>query len=156
VLSHSEVYGKGFNAFIRKWHPVFLLGFLLFVQWPERSGLQMTGLALALPGIVLGTVLQPRSVWTRVLEWSPLRWIGRISYSLYLWQQLFFTEHFLNWRPLGRLNAWPLNLGLTFLLATISYYGVERPLIRLGHRLTRSHPNSLVAGEEPRLAGKAI
>jgi peptidoglycan/LPS O-acetylase OafA/YrhL len=151
VLSHSGVYGGRFNAFIRKWHLLFLLGFLVFVQWPERTALQATAIALVMPGIVLGTVLQPKSLWTRVLEWSPLRWIGRISYSLYLWQQLFFTERFLGTRPLGIIEAWPLNLGLTFLLAALSYYGVERPLVRLGHRLSRGRPSRVVA-----VAGEAV
>ena len=75
----------------------------------------MTAIAILMPGIVLGTVLKPGSFGTQLLEWRPLRWIGRISYSLYLWQQLFFTERFLLFRPLGRLETWPLNLLLTFL-----------------------------------------
>ncbi len=149
VLSNSELYGERFNAFIRKWHLVFLLAFLLFVQWPDRSALQATAIALVMPGIVLGTVLKPTSRWLTILEWSPLRWIGRISYSLYLWQQLFFTQRFLGTRPLGVIEGWPLNLGLTFLLAALSYYGVERPLVRLGHHLTRIRPKSMVKTGKP-------
>jgi peptidoglycan/LPS O-acetylase OafA/YrhL len=53
-------------------------------------------------------------------------WVEGFSYSLYLWQQLFFTDRFLGTRPLGRIEGWPLNLGLTFLVAALSYYGVER------------------------------
>jgi len=145
VLSRSEAFGRRFNSAIRKWHLVFILSFLLFVQWPDGSGPQATALAIVMPGIVLGTVLKPESFGTRLLEWSPLRWVGRISYSLYLWQQLFFTERNLGSRPLGRLEAWPINLVLTFVLATLSYYGIERPLVRLGHRLTR---NRLISVEE--------
>ena len=156
VLSRSEVYGERFNPFIRKWHFGFILAFLLFVWWPESSGLQQTAIATIMPGIVLGTVLKRRSLGTKILEWTPLRWIGRISYSLYLWQQLFFVQRFLEWRPLGRLQAWPLNLVLTFLLAVLSYYGVERPSIRLGHRLTRSRLNSSVEAGEPNVPGATV
>lgn len=138
VLSRSEVYGERFNSLIRKWHFAFILAALLFVWWREGSGLQQTAIAFIMPGIVLGTVLKQKSLATRILEWGPLRWVGRISYSLYLWQQLFFVQRFLESRPLGRLQAWPLNLVLTFLLAVLSYYCVERPLVRLGHRVTRS------------------
>jgi peptidoglycan/LPS O-acetylase OafA/YrhL len=141
VLSGSKVCGEHFNFFIRKWHFVFILAFLLFVWWPEGSGLQQTAIAFIMPGIVLGTVLKHESLATRILEWDPLRWVGRISYSLYIWQQLFFVQRFLGSRPLGRLQAWPLNLALTFLLAVLSYYGVERPLVRLGSRLIRSRPS---------------
>ena len=148
VMSRSGVFGRHFNSFIRRWHLAFVLGFLLLLRWPEGSGFKMTAVAIVMPGIVLGTVLKPESLGTRLLEWRPLRWIGRISYGLYLWQQLFFTQRFLLWRPLGRLETWPFNLVLTFLMAALSYYAVERPLIRLGHRLTRSRSNSIVrAGE---------
>ena len=39
--------------------------------------------------IVMGTVLQPMTWVGRLLEQPVLRWSGRLSYSLYLWQQLF-------------------------------------------------------------------
>jgi peptidoglycan/LPS O-acetylase OafA/YrhL len=149
VLSRSQRFGERFNSIIKRWYLAFLLGFLLVLWSPEGSGLQMTTLAVVMPGIVLGTVLKPRSLGTRLLEWRPLRWIGRISYSLYLWQELFFTQRFLLYRPLGRLETWPLNLLLTFLVAALSYYGVERPLVRLGHRLTRDRSNGIVKAGQP-------
>lgn len=37
---------------------------------------------------VIATMLHPHSVPTRLLEWRPLRFVGRISYSLYLWSTL--------------------------------------------------------------------
>ena len=68
-----------------------------------------------------------------------LRYIGRISYSLYLWQQLFFLGHF---GPpdskLALLQSWPLRLILTFACALASYELLERPLARLGHKLAPS------------------
>ena len=45
--------------------------------------------AVLFPLLVVSTVIQPHSVLGRVLEWRPLRWIGTISFSLYLWQELF-------------------------------------------------------------------
>ena len=29
----------------------------------------------------------------RILEAQPLKWIGRLSYSIYIWQQLFLVMH---------------------------------------------------------------
>ncbi len=148
VLSRSEAYGARFSLFIRKCHFAFVLALLIFLWRPEGSGVEATAIALLMPGVVLGTVLKPQSPATRLLEWSPLRWIGRISYSLYLWQQLFFVQRFLSFRPLGRLQAWPLNLVLTFLMAALSYYAIERPFVRLGHYLTEVRSNSVArAGE---------
>jgi peptidoglycan/LPS O-acetylase OafA/YrhL len=149
VLSRSEVFGARFNSLIKIGHPAFLLSLLFFVQWPGGSALQATAIAFLMPGVLLGTVLKPESLTTRFLEWTPLRSIGRISYSLYLWQQLFFTQRFLGTRPLGCLEAWPLNIVLTFMLATLSYHAVERPLVRLGHRLTTNRPESVMKAGEP-------
>lgn len=55
--------------------------------------------------------------------------IGLLSYSLYVWQQLFFNAggHTLLQRPM-------INLGVTFAVAGASYYGLERPLLGLRRR----------------------
>jgi peptidoglycan/LPS O-acetylase OafA/YrhL len=142
VLSQSDRYGKGLQVFLKQWLWVLMIALICVVRWAGESAFQATAVAVLMPCVVLGTVLQPASVTTRILEWAPLRWIGRISYSLYLWQQLFFTQRFYLWRPLGRAEAWPLNVCLTLLVATLSYYAVERPLVRLGHRLTGKAPRS--------------
>jgi peptidoglycan/LPS O-acetylase OafA/YrhL len=49
-------------------------------------------------------------------------WLGRISYSLYLWQQLFFYAQ-------SRQPAYTLLFALG--LASLSYYLVEQPMLRL-------------------------
>jgi len=86
-----------------------------------------------LPLIVAGTVYVQRGWITSLLESRPLKWVGRLSYSLYLWQQLFSVSE--AGSRLSAVQRWPLNLGLLFLMAWLSYRFIERPLIRLGHRL---------------------
>ncbi len=90
--------------------------------------------ALLVPLLIATTMLRPGSVVGRLLETSPMRWLGRLSYSLYLWE-LFFVFRGVP-QTLGVLQTFPLNLVLTFACAIASYYFVERPLIRVGHRLT--------------------
>jgi peptidoglycan/LPS O-acetylase OafA/YrhL len=85
-----------------------------------------------LPLMVAGTVLQPDSWVSRLLEHSVLRWIGRLSYSLYLWQQLFVLGG--ERAVLRVLQIFPLNFAMIFLCAFLSYELIERPFIRLGHR----------------------
>ncbi|HME06661.1 MAG TPA: hypothetical protein VKG25_06405 [Bryobacteraceae bacterium] len=86
---------------------------------------------ILIPLVLLGTVLYS-GIASRVLELPPIRWVGRLSYSLYLWQQLFFTGHY--FAPLGVWQKLPLNWVLLFGCAAASYYWIERPLMRLGHR----------------------
>jgi peptidoglycan/LPS O-acetylase OafA/YrhL len=56
-----------------------------------------------------------------ILQWRPLCWVGVISYSLYVWQQLFLTV-----KPVE--VPFPFNVGCAFLAAILSYYLVESPL----------------------------
>jgi peptidoglycan/LPS O-acetylase OafA/YrhL len=74
-----------------------------------------------LPAILVSFVHWPRSGIFRILESAPLRWMGRISYGLYLWQQLFLAPP---------AEAFLTRVALTFAAATASYYLMERPLLR--------------------------
>jgi peptidoglycan/LPS O-acetylase OafA/YrhL len=93
-------------------------------------GLQESAL---LAMVVAGTVLRPTGIVGRVLENPAMKWVGRLSYSLYLWQQLFLIPGG-RW-PLSILQRSPWNLISIFALAWVSYEFMERPMIRLGHRL---------------------
>ncbi len=85
-----------------------------------------------LPIVIAGTVYGPKTWVVRLLEAGVMKWIGRLSYSLYLWQQLFSV------RSAGYfsvLQTPPLSLAMIFLCAWLSYRLIERPFIRWGHRL---------------------
>ncbi len=86
------------------------------------------------PLMVVSTMLHPEEWLGRLLETPVFTFLGRISYSLYLWQQLFFIR-----RPetsvLRHVQGWPVNLAGAILCAVGSYYLVEKPLLRLGHRV---------------------
>lgn len=114
--------------------PVFLameLGLLT-----RKVPLYFTLQALVIPLLILSTVQCPNAIPGRILESKPLRWIGWISYSLYLWQQLFFGANFVG-SPTGlaTLRQAPTNLLVLLACATFSYYFLEKPFIRLGHAI---------------------
>ena len=84
----------------------------------------------------------PESRVGRALNSPPLTWVGTISYSLYLWQQLFLARDHPAW-----FTTFPLNLLLAFAAATASYHLTERPFVRLRARRSTSPP--LLAGTPP-------
>lgn len=109
---------------------LFLFIALLLVSVPMAP----MWLAMLIPLLMLATVTHPRWLFSRVLETAPIRWIGRISYSLYLWQQAFLIP---SWQPIHFriVQHWPWNLLAPVVCAGVSYYLVEKPLIRIGRGL---------------------
>lgn len=83
---------------------------------------------------VLGWCVQNR-VQCGVFRWAVPQWLGRCSYSIYLWQQLFTgkPEFYGSIKP-----GLPFNMIALLGCAALSYYLIERPCIRLGHRISRS------------------
>lgn len=76
------------------------------------------------------------------LNWPPCMWIGRLSYSLYLWQQIFCYPTTGRWH-----ERFPQNIGLTVLVAAAAYYLIELPCLRLRDRLQpRLFPPRPIAG----------
>jgi peptidoglycan/LPS O-acetylase OafA/YrhL len=86
--------------------------------------------AMLVPVVLAGTTLHPEWRVCRMLELSPIRFVGRISYSLYLWQGLFLLP---GWLPrISVLQQWPWNLAATFAAACASYFLIERPCMQFG------------------------
>jgi peptidoglycan/LPS O-acetylase OafA/YrhL len=78
---------------------------------------------------VIATMLHRRSLSTRLLELAPLKFLGRISYSVYLWHVLFFLAAFpdcnITWPPLHFLAARPWKYIASLAFAIASYYLIE-------------------------------
>jgi peptidoglycan/LPS O-acetylase OafA/YrhL len=93
---------------------------------------------VALTGLVVGTTLNPTSWLGIALEWPWLRWIGRLSYSLYLWQEIFLGMRFAPEQHPRWMQSSLLGWSLSFAAACASYYLLEERLVRVGHRLAPS------------------
>jgi peptidoglycan/LPS O-acetylase OafA/YrhL len=131
LLRGSEVRAR-LIPWLRLW-PLLAILLLVIVSLDRPSRLEPLALAWLMPFVVLGTMLRPRSWFARFLELAPLRYIGRLSYSLYLWQQLFFVSHYGSVSAhIAWLQRWPISLLATLGAAIFSYYFIERPFLRIG------------------------
>lgn len=96
------------------------------------------------PTIATAILLVPGegSVVSRLLGVAPMRAIGRLSYSLYLWHWPVLAF----WRLFVRFELTPaaqaLLIALSFALATFFFFAVERPLRR---RLREGRPLPVLA-----------
>jgi peptidoglycan/LPS O-acetylase OafA/YrhL len=86
--------------------------------------------ALAICVMIRTSTRFPTSSFGRVLNWAPLAWLGRLSYSLYLWQEVFLNQT----NPGAWICRFPQNIFLSILAAMFSYYLIERPCLRLKPR----------------------
>lgn len=66
----------------------------------------------------------PNGLIGKILNAKPLVFVGMLSYSIYLWQQLF-----LNRQSAHLINSFPLNLLLMAFCAIFSYYLIEKPAL---------------------------
>jgi len=83
-------------------------------------------------------------VGARLMRSSPLRFIGRISYGIYLYHFVIYHWTGLTGGEVVDLRQLPViwmitrAVGLTFLVATVSYYVIERPCLKLASRFRRT------------------
>ncbi|MEO7768297.1 MAG: acyltransferase [Ferruginibacter sp.] len=91
--------------------------------------------------IMMYSVFGPKGIWFRILNWRVINYIGLLSYSIYLWQQLFISK----------TNYWinqvPGNIFLILLVATGSYYLIEKPFLNLKHKFSGTQ-NKIPVGEK--------
>ncbi|MFL6139683.1 MAG: acyltransferase family protein [Frankiaceae bacterium] len=92
------------------------------------ADLQLTPLLTA--AVIAGVVGAGDGLVRSVLSWRPLVWIGRRSYSAYLWNTFFFygtpaivVRHWLSW------GVWSW-IAVTLGAAHVSYRFIEQPFLR--------------------------
>ncbi len=133
LLATIQRYFPKWDNVLRKipiFAPIVALLCLFLVKIPFKPTFE----AILYPLIIYSTICHSEGWFGRFLENPLFRFIGKISYSLYLWQQLFVApfprgpEWF---RALG--GEWH-SIGVIFVVATISYYLIEDPFRKLGQK----------------------
>jgi peptidoglycan/LPS O-acetylase OafA/YrhL len=124
---------------------------VIVIAVAARAPLLASLLVVLFPLLILSTICRPTAFTGRWLERRPLRWVGRVSYSLYVWQTLFLQVHQVSfsWHAIhssrARLaGAYLLDLGLIFVCAILSNKLVEGPLRRKGRELAEAGATSRI------------
>lgn len=126
------------------WKKVFYLSIITIVCLPSLNSI-FRGTIFAFIFIPLGTtygtianfdvgllmmysIFGPQKLWFKFLNLKIINFIGLLSYSIYLWQQIFISG----------LDYWvttyPQNLLLLCIVAIGSYYIIEKPFLSLKKR----------------------
>jgi peptidoglycan/LPS O-acetylase OafA/YrhL len=96
--------------------------------WMYRGGYALFGVCVA--AVITSTVQPGRCALRSFLSIGPLVWIGRISYGLYLWHWPVIVVASPARTGLDGPSLTLVRVGLTFALATASFYLVEQPIRR--------------------------
>lgn len=122
AIAHRRLGGRGRRAhrLLGLAAAATAMAFTLHVLplWPHTWQTQSVAFPAAMAACILAVVNAPGSLPTRALDSAPVRYLGATSYSVYLWQQLFFdVDH--------PVPAWGIALGLPAIVL-VSYHGIER------------------------------
>ena len=95
--------------------------------------------ALGAGGLILFSLNSP--AWKRVLEWPPIQWLGRVSYSIYLLH--FIVIAYFVHLMFGRValsTILLLAIAMTLVISGVFYELIEVPAVEMGRRFSK-HSN---------------
>ena len=78
--------------------------------------------------------------WTKWLQWTPMVWLGTLSYSLYIWQQIFCTSGDVFGLDGAAYLRFPGSILAAVLAAVVSYNFIEKPILSLKNHLRTDRP----------------
>ena len=118
------------------------------IDYTARYGFTVNAAIVA--AVILWIRAYPTSPAARLLAIAPLAWIGRMSYSIYLWHRVAFdagsrlSRRLVGFAvdavpagagPAARAGALSLWIACLVLVPAASYYLIEKPFLRLKERI---------------------
>lgn len=148
VRRHRAAYRLGFAAVIgaalsfAAWRRPFLIALMPWApSWPWlgiAESLSIARMAAFHFGVVGLVACLEGSPWVRVLRRRPLVFLGKTSYGLYLYHPFVFVLVAVAHQSLGIKGSVWIDTGKVALcvgVASLSWWGVERPLLGLKDRV---------------------
>lgn len=86
--------------------------------------------SLGVVALLLWIANNQSSKIVKILEWKPIKYLGMISYGIYIWQG-FFVRTGPEMTPKIWVHDFPQNIILTLLVSVISYEFFEKKILKL-------------------------
>jgi peptidoglycan/LPS O-acetylase OafA/YrhL len=137
ALDTTRISSRWWKGFLM---PLGVVGIVLsiVVRQPEfQETLRYTLQGLALFPLFVVAVRYPEWLPCRALNLGWIRFVGALSYSMYLMHPtiLFGVHQWTSWHP---ILQGAFSFGLCLLFATGMYFGIEKPCAELRRRLSRA------------------
>jgi peptidoglycan/LPS O-acetylase OafA/YrhL len=133
----SKILTNGFFSSV--WAVLFSLAIIaLSYKATKYDGLGLNFIRISAVYISIGLIINALAsgkvtLISSILTIGPIVWLGRISYSLYLWQQLF--SPFDNRTDYSWYTLFPQNILLAFCTGSLSFYCIEVPINKIRSKL---------------------
>lgn len=85
--------------------------------------------ALLISTLILNSIIYKNTILYKLLNAKGMKSLGTISYSLYIWQQLFILPTN-SYPQLEKYFYFPFNIVLAIMAAIISYHFFEKPILK--------------------------
>lgn len=136
IVSYRPTLGRACAAVLIA-VPIILNNYLLFGIFTVTIAPTMQDLCLAY--LMCSCLLMPRGLTFRLFNTQPFIYLGLASYSLYIWQQIFFYTSFPDYGVGDSfIFHFPANLIFAVAAGLVSYYLIERPMMDVRRVATRS------------------
>jgi peptidoglycan/LPS O-acetylase OafA/YrhL len=115
-------------------------------------------IAIATATVLAQILVGPSRLLRRVLTFAPLIWVGQLSYGFYLWHwPIFYTTYnVLDGDAATTLSRKAfivaVEVAITLVVTSLSYYLVEQPFLRLKSRLRATGRSAQPLRERPSVA----
>lgn len=119
--------------------PCALLAMLIFVQVIPLGIIGSTISSALIAVFILSQLQSSGSVVFRLLNHPSMILIGKLSFSIYIWQQLFLYGD----SKLSAINTLPQNVILLGIVSYCSYYFYERKFLRIKDRISARRARKL-------------
>ncbi|MBX7220801.1 MAG: acyltransferase [Blastocatellia bacterium] len=144
LLAHTNPVWARHPILARGWFRVVAILLIFGVEYfslQGRLGIVLlpfgrTLSSVLVAGLIFGAIHRTNDRLFAFLNHPVMVWAGVLSYSLYVWQQIFLYDARF---PAGQVwwRMFPVNIGLVFLVSWLSYRFWESPFLRLKERFSR-------------------
>ncbi|OOR99273.1 acyltransferase [Haemophilus paracuniculus] len=111
---------------------ISLFGLLLCLFLFNKDLPYLVGVAILLPCFLTASLIystQTSNIIKKVFSFKPMVWVGKLSYSLYLFHWLFIAiAHYITGTNTLSKNIVLFIIAATFICSIVSYYLLEQPL----------------------------
>jgi peptidoglycan/LPS O-acetylase OafA/YrhL len=113
-------------------------------RWSRE--LHITVAEIIVACLILHVALDSAGLMSRLFRTSFLGYVGKISYSLYLWQELFIPVDGPSW---GAARKLPWAFVIPVAISVLSYHLMEKPILRIKDRVAgeASRPDPVLRPE---------